>query len=438
MAAKSGLSRNVRTGIFVLIGVVVFMVALFVLGARQQLFQSRVKIYSMYPDVAGLQEGAFVRISGINVGTVSRISLPDTIGKIVAEFNIRGDALSQIREDSRAVIGTEGLIGARIVMISQGSPHARPIAAGDTIVGQSPLSLTKFQDDIDEALNTLPDLMVNVGMTIASLRSVSAKIDQGQGTIGKLVNETSLHDSVLTVVRRARTIAETADNVLRRTEMNIAILTDEYASLAESLRTATGDIRSTANQTTLLIRDLREGRGTMGKLITDDSLYVVMTRMAASGDTMINLASDAIKEIAQASYTVAQAAQQAGVTVQAIAENLERGEGTIGKLLVEDTTYVRLNRILLNLQIASEKAAVNMEAMRTNWLFRGYFDEQGYWDNIDRQIELQEQRAIRLREWEDRLLRIQESLREMELQLEEQESSSLTPISSEMTPQAPQ
>ncbi len=438
MAAKSGLSRNVRTGIFVLIGAVLFMIALFVLGARQQLFQSRVKIYSMYPDVAGLQEGAFVRISGINVGTVSRISLPDTIGKIVAEFNIRADALSQIRQDSRAVIGTEGLIGARIVMISQGTAGAQKVAEGDTIIGQSPISLAQFQDDIDEALDNLPDLLLNVGLTISALRSVAEKLDRGHGTIGKLINESTLHDSIITVVQQARGVVLTADNVLRRTEMNIAILTEEYATLAESLSTATGDIRTTANHTTLLIRDLREGRGTLGKLISDDSLYVTMTRMAASGDTTLNLASDAIKEIAFASSSIAQAAQQAGVTVQSIAENLERGEGTIGKLLVEDTTYVRLNRILLNLQIASEKAAVNMEAMRTNWFFRGYFDDQGYWDNIDRQVELQEQRAIRLREWEDRLLRIQESLREMELQLEEQESQSFTPISSEMTPQTPQ
>lgn len=435
MAAKSGLSRNVRTGIFVLIGALILFAALFVLGARQQLFQSRVKIYSMYNDVAGLQEGAFVRISGINVGTVSKISLPDTIGKIVVQFNIRGDALQQIREDSRAMIGTEGLIGARIVMISQGTMAARSITPGDTIPGASPISFTDYQEDIDEVLENLPDLFLNVGITIAAFRSIVEKINQGHGTLGVLVNESTLHDSALAVVNQVRGVIVTTNDALRRVELDVAILTEEYASLAEELRNASGDFRKTANQTTLLIETLQEGRGTIGKLITDDSLYVSLTRMTASGDTMISQASAAIYEITQASIIVAQAAQQAGLTVQGIATQIERGEGTIGKLLVEDTTYVRLNRILQNLQISSEKLAVNMEAIRTNWFFRGYFDDQGYWDNIDRQIELQEQTAIRLRDWEARLLRIQENLREMELRLEEQESQSFTPISSEMTPQ---
>jgi phospholipid/cholesterol/gamma-HCH transport system substrate-binding protein len=428
----SSLSRTLRTGAFVALGIVIFFGALFVLGARKQLFENRVKIYALYNDVAGLQEGAFVRIAGINVGTVSRISLPDSVGVVRTEFNVRGDALSQIRTDSRAVIGTEGLIGARIVLITPGSFSEQQIAPGDTISGQSPISLHEFQEDIDEALDNLPELMLNVGVTLASLRSIAEKIDHGKGTVGKLVNESALYDTVLSTADYVRDAAQGANKVLRTVQTEASILSEQYGALAESLQTATSGLRIATTKVTDLITTVQDGSGTLGRLITDDSLYVVMTRMAASGDTMVVEASAAIRQIAQASHTVAEAAHQASLTINQISDKLQRGEGTIGKLLSDDTTYVRLNRILQHLQIASEKAAVNMEAIRTNWLFRGYFDEQGYWDTIDRQVELQEQRSIRLREWELRLVRLQDELEALERRIEEERLRPLGPVETEI------
>lgn len=417
---NAGMPRTIRTGLFVLLGIVLFIGALFVLGARKQLFEDRIKLYGNFDDVAGLQEGAFIRIAGINVGTVSRISLPDSVGNVVVEFDVRGDALTQIHKDSRAVIGTEGLIGARIVLITHGSISTGGAASGDTIVGQSPIRLHEFQEDIDQALKDLPGVMLNAGVTLASLRSIMEKIDAGQGTIGRLVNQRTLHDSALAVVSRVREVAASADRVLRTVQIEASVLSEDYSMLAETLRTAASDLRGTAHHVTQVMVAVREGRGTLGRLITDDSLYTVLTHMVASGDTMLNQASGAIDDITQASVAIASAAQEASVTIQEMTEGVRRGEGTLGKFVTDDSVYVRLNRMLLNLQIASEKAAVNMEAVRTNWLFRGYFDEQGYWDAIDRQIELQEQRAIRLREWEDRLLRLQRQLEAMERNQEEQ------------------
>jgi phospholipid/cholesterol/gamma-HCH transport system substrate-binding protein len=434
MAITDSLSRSVRTGIFVVLGVFVFFAALFILGARQQLFADRVNIYSLYKDVAGLQEGAFVRIAGINVGSVSKIELPDSLGNVRTEFNIRTDAIDQIRTDSRAIIGTEGLIGARIIMITQGSRAAEQIAAGDTITGQSPMALYEYQDTIDEAIENLPEMMLNVGMTLASLRSIMDKIDGGKGSIGKLISTDALHDSLMAITGNVRDVTETADRALRAIQVEATVLSQEYGAVAESLALALGDIRGTATSVTRLVQTLQDGEGTIGKLLTDDSLYVVMTSTVASGDTMIKKVAAAIDEISDAAFNIAGAAQQAGTTIDVIARNVTEGRGTIGKLVQGDSVYVRLNRTLLNLQIASEKLAVNMEAVRSNWLFRGYFDDQGYWDEIDRKIELQEQRTIRLRDWEERLLRLQEDLLELEERIEESDGAILQPVRSEVDP----
>lgn len=427
---ESGIPRSVRTGIFVILGMALFGGALFVLGARKQLFQKQVTIYAIFDDVAGLQEGAFVHIAGINVGTVSAIALPDSLGHVRVALNIRNDARQQIREDSRAVIGTEGLIGQRIVIVTQGSPHEKIIPPGGTILGQSPIRLYEFRQDIDQALRNLPDIMLNVGVTLASMRSIMERMNRGQGTIGQLLTRNTLHDSLVRAVSQISRLAMSTRHMVNTAERQGIMLSEEYGALAESLQVVSSDMRHTGHQINTLIATVLQGHGTLGRLITDDSLYVVMTHMTASGDTMLTQASAAIGQISKASFAIANAAQQASATIQQITDDVREGHGTIGQLVTNDSAYVQLNRILQNLQIASEKAAVDMEAIRSNWLFRGYFEQQGYWDNMNRKVELQEQRAIRLRDWQDRLERLQSELEQQERELEKQSNAPLKPVES--------
>jgi phospholipid/cholesterol/gamma-HCH transport system substrate-binding protein len=383
----------------------------------------------MYTDVAGLQEGTFVRIAGINVGTVSAIALPDSATKRVrVTFRIRADAQQLIRADSKGIIDTEGLLGARIVVITQGSPNAAIVPPGGEIIGQSPIQFRRFSENIDQALQSLDDVVLNGAAMLASLSSIMAKIDAGRGSIGAIVNQTTLHDSIVTAIGRVRDLVETTSAFVRQTERTTSqiagganVTLQHYAALADTFSSAGTELRRTARSVNELTRNLQEGKGTFGRLVADDSLYVALTGMFVTGDTLLNHATVAIGEISRASRSIARSAEQVRTTIDQMAGDIEQGRGTVGKLVTDDSLYVKLDRIMTNMEIASQKLAVNMEAVRTNWLFRGYFDEQGYWDNLGKRIELQEQREIRLGEWEQRLQRLQSQLEEQERRLERQQ-----------------
>ena len=425
----SHLSQTLRTGIFVVLGLAVLLGAMFVLGAREQLFTKRYQIYAMYNDVAGLQEGAFVRIAGINVGTVAHISLPDsTSNRVRVTFNIRGDARRLIRADSKAIIDTEGLLGARIVIITQGSPDAAEVPPDGEILGQSPIQFHRFSQNIDRALENLDDVVLNSAATLASLSSIMAKIDAGRGSIGAIVNRTTLHDSLVATVGQAHRLLETTDELVRHirsttTELagNVNEAVQRYGAVADTLRGVGAEFHRTGIAVASLAEGMQKGRGTLGRLIKDDSLYIALGRMAVSGDSMLRRASYAISEVSSAAHSIAHSAEQMRTTIAQVTGDIRQGRGTVGKLVTDDSMYIKLDHIMSNMEIASEKLAVNMEAVRTNWLFRGYFEEQGYWDNVQKKYVLQEQRAIRMREWEQQLLRLQAQLEAREQELDRRE-----------------
>ena len=426
---KSRLSLPLRTGIFVTLGLLIFAAAIFVLGERQQLFSQRYEIYATYDDVSGLQEGAFVRISGINVGTVSHIVLPDSAtSHVKVIFKIRGDARRLIRTDSKAIIDTEGLLGARIVIITQGSPSAPVVPEGGEILGQSPIQLHRFSQNIDRALEDLDDVVMNGAATLASLSSITSKIDAGQGSLGALLNRRTLHDSVVAAVSEVRRLASSSRNLMSSLNQSQRSLTrasltaiEHYQHAADTLTVALSEIRRTSTNVSLVTEDIRSGQGTLGRLMTDDSLYVALTRAATSSDSLIHAATYAVGEITTASSDIAHSARQARITMDRITGDIREGRGTMGKLFTDDSVYVRLNRTMSNLEISSQKLAVNMEAIRTNWLFRGYFEDQGYWDDLEHDVELNEQRTYRLRQWEGRLRELQIQLEVRERQLDRQE-----------------
>jgi phospholipid/cholesterol/gamma-HCH transport system substrate-binding protein len=425
----SGMSIQMRTGVFVLLGLAVLTLAVFILGERQQLFSSRYRVYATYTDVSGLQQGAFCRIAGINVGTVSHISLPDSVtARVRVTFRVRGDAQRLIRTDSRAIIDTEGLLGSRIVIITQGSASAPVVPEGGEILGQSPIQLHRFTQNIDRALEDLDDVVMNAAAALASMSAVMTKINTGRGSIGALLNRRTLHDSLVVAVSQYAQLARSSDelvNELRARSRTITIQANttlgHYQTAADSLTLTLSEFGKTSREVRMLTTDIRAGRGTLGRLMTDDSAYVALTGMLVSGDTMLKSASLAITDIIDVSRSIATSAQQIEKTVSQVTGDIRSGRGTLGKFVTDDSAYVKLIRTLSHLEIASQKTAVNMEAVRTNWLFRGYFEDKGYWDDLEKKIETNAQREYRLKEWEERLKQAQKDLESKDRGIRERE-----------------
>jgi phospholipid/cholesterol/gamma-HCH transport system substrate-binding protein len=142
----------------------------------------------------GLDAGAEVRIGGVHTGTVREIDLPSKpTDKITVLMDLQRSTHAIVKQDSVASIETEGLLGNEYVAISFGSEHALNVKDNDTIGSEAPLVIADLMKKADGILDTSQEALNNVTVVTANLSSISTKINQGQGTIGALVNDKKVY-----------------------------------------------------------------------------------------------------------------------------------------------------------------------------------------------------------------------------------------------------
>ena len=181
---KKDVTNKIKLGIFISLGIAVFIVAIYFIGEGQQLFRSTFRITGVFRDVAGLQVGNNVRLSGINVGTVENIVLvSDTSVRV--EILIDESTRKFIKKDAVASIGSEGLIGNKVLIINPGTGNKMIIENNDIIKTVQPINM----DDIFISLKTTIDNSSNI---TGDLSRITSSIESGKGTIGKLLMDQSL------------------------------------------------------------------------------------------------------------------------------------------------------------------------------------------------------------------------------------------------------
>ena len=184
--AKKG--RTIKLGVFVTIGAVLFIAGVYFIGEKQQLFSSTFRINGVFKDISGLQVGNNVRFSGVNVGIVENIEMiADTAVRVemVIDDNIR----KFIKRDAQAIIGSDGLMGNKIVIIMPGTAGQREIRDNETILTSAPVG-------IDEIMYNLKVTSGHAADITRDLSDITANIRAGKGTIGKLFMDTALAQNV--------------------------------------------------------------------------------------------------------------------------------------------------------------------------------------------------------------------------------------------------
>jgi phospholipid/cholesterol/gamma-HCH transport system substrate-binding protein len=188
------MSKAFRLGVFIVATLAVFAGAVFWIGNKQFLFSSTYKVNADFQNVAGLADGAEVRVGGIHEGTVHRIYLPDRPDrKVRVEMYLKGATRAVVKKDSRAVIRTEGLVGDQYVEVSFGSTEAPAIHDGDTIPSEPPLEISDLIKKTNAILDSAGGAMRSVNQTADNLDAISSKINQGSGTVGALINDRSAY-----------------------------------------------------------------------------------------------------------------------------------------------------------------------------------------------------------------------------------------------------
>jgi phospholipid/cholesterol/gamma-HCH transport system substrate-binding protein len=188
------MSRAARLGAFIITTLAILAAGIFIIGSKQYLFTPTYRLKAQFATVVGLDPGAEVRIGGVHSGSVRAIELPNKpTDKITVLMDLQRSTHDIIKQDSVAAIETEGLLGNEYVSISFGSVQAQNVKDDDTIASQPPLVLADLMKKADGILDTSQAALNNVTVTAANLSSISGKINQGDGTIGALVNDKKIY-----------------------------------------------------------------------------------------------------------------------------------------------------------------------------------------------------------------------------------------------------
>jgi len=180
---------------FIVATLLILATGVFLIGNNQLLFGSTFRVKAEFQNVAGLNDGADVRIGGIHEGTVRNIDLPRRPDeKIVVKMDLRREARAVVKKDSIAYIKSEGMVGDKYVELSFGSPEAQRLSGGETLGSEPPVDMSDLIKKANQILDTTKGAVDNIQDTSGNLKSISSKIDQGQGTAGKLINDKTIYE----------------------------------------------------------------------------------------------------------------------------------------------------------------------------------------------------------------------------------------------------
>ncbi len=198
-----------KLGMFVIIGLALFIFTIYYVGKHKNLFGSTFHLNTIFKNVSGLKEGNNVRFSGINVGTVDKIDLiTDT--SVLVSLLLKKEVLKFIKSDAVAGIGSDGLMGDKIMIISPGTVDGHPVKDNDLIISKSAVEMS----DVMASLKTSVD---NAGIITDQIAKFSFKINNGNGALSKLISD------------------ETFSNSLKSTMTNLQTSSNEFAQFTSNL-----------------------------------------------------------------------------------------------------------------------------------------------------------------------------------------------------------
>jgi phospholipid/cholesterol/gamma-HCH transport system substrate-binding protein len=306
-------SKAVGAGLFVVLGVLLFTAALFMIGERRLLFERRFPVYTEYARLGELETGAVVRVAGMDAGEVTEIQIPSTpSGKFRVRMELREDLHQLIRQDSLATTQTEGLVGGIFVNISKGTDQAPRIPENGVVPSKEPFSMADLLQQASDTVNMIT-------MTVEALRG----------------------DAETAVQQIALTAGDAHD-----------MLTEIRPDVTEMTRNASR-ISADAQR---IIASINAGEGTIGRLVKDDTLYVQAKQIAAQAQVVME--------------NVRQVSDEAR---RAVAD-FRSSDGPAQGLMADMRTTLDQARE------ATADLADNMEAMKHNFLLRGFFNKRGYYD----------------------------------------------------------
>jgi phospholipid/cholesterol/gamma-HCH transport system substrate-binding protein len=223
------MSRTARLGAFILGTLAILATGIFIIGSKKYLFSPTYQLKTTFANVAGLSAGADVMVGGLHSGTVHSIDLPSKPGdQMTVVMEMDNSTRTIVRQDSVASIQTEGLLGNQYIAVSFGTAEKPEVKSGDSISSVPPLEMAELLNKANGLLGQGQAAMANINQVAEHLKSVSAKIDSGDGTVGALVNDKALYESLNQTASGARSAVASADVGIKDFQDNMEALKHNF------------------------------------------------------------------------------------------------------------------------------------------------------------------------------------------------------------------
>jgi len=322
--------KDLKVGLLALSSFVIVVTTIILMGGGQvNFFKETLRYRTFFPEANGLKTGSEVWLAGVEVGEVSmvRFSDPDDIkavGAIEVELTVEEAVARQIRNDSVASLRTIGLLGDKYVEIQPGTPDAPVLRPSSTIPG---ISLSTFDEVVGVGRTTAQgfnELMVQ-------LRLLAEDINNQEGTLGKIIHDDTFYNNLNATVQRTDRLLDNAENgpgTLGRLMSNPKVYNNLVISLQKAQVTITA-LDSSLLMANDLINMLQNSEGTIGKLTNDPEMYDQMKHTLDRLDGLI--------------------------------QSVERGEGSLGKLVKNETTVQELEGLIIDMRTLIRDVRENPE-----------------------------------------------------------------------------
>ena len=302
--------NKIKLGIFVTVGLLIFVAGIFFIGARKNLFSNTIAVEALFNTVEGLQVGSQVRYSGINIGTVESISIKsDSI--VLTVLTLESDASQFVKKDAVATITSAGLMGNKIIDISPGSATAKSIEGGDRINTESPTSLEDILGDLKATASSAKTIASNIA-------TISTRIEEGRGLIGNLVSDTTQYQ--------------------------------EIESIISSFEMASDNVQNISRDIEVLTSNTRAGQGALGKLMADketaQKIEILIDSLSVTGDISANVARN----------------------IQELSRKLNDEDGMLNKILTDSAFASEINQTVIEVKRASAEIDRTADKVNRSWI----------------------------------------------------------------------
>ncbi|MBW3660541.1 MAG: MCE family protein [Gemmatimonadetes bacterium] len=309
---------ELRVGVLVTVSVAIAVVAVLTLGGRLGVFEAKYPLYTAMPSVSGLTTGAPVRLAGVDVGTVDQIrfieaserdsirqrllqAYGDSLGDraVIIRFMVNEGVQEKITRSSRVKTGTVGLLGDKYLDLEVGDPRDPVLQDGDLVLNERPID---YEGLIARAAEGVEELVAS----LEGSREIIASVNQGEGTLGQLINDPGLYRQWVELSQEAGGLL----NRIQRGEGTLPSLLND-PTLYDRLVETTADLQR-------LTTKVERGEGSLGRLVQDPELYGELVTTVREGQQLVHA--------------------------------MRTGEGTMARMINDPALYERLNTFVVEAQ----------------------------------------------------------------------------------------